>query len=208
MPICLFRGVVNSNWDSTWSSFWRKRSNDERDQENIEKEEYDYEGNHKPLCAIKPRVLNSSPSHNPIEKELQRRRHKRCGCLVPRMLGVFVLFISVINFHPNVWKTSQSRCISFMSVFLHLLFNFTCSRWTSSLPSCLWSLRIFPSLPGSRLTIFYHDASSALLQLVNQWLKSSYSRSHAFRYERKNTNPPFVRIELTASALAGGQVTY
>ena len=28
------------------------------------------------------------------------------------------------------------------------------SRWTSSLPSCLWSQRIFPSLPGSRLTIF------------------------------------------------------
>ena len=32
--------------------------------------------------------------------------------------------------------------------------NLTYSRWTSSLPSCLWSLRIFPSLPGSRLTIF------------------------------------------------------
>ena len=28
-----------------------------------------------------------------------------------------------------------------------------------------------PSLPGSRLTIFYRDASSAILQLVNQWLK-------------------------------------
>ena len=56
------------------------------------------------------------------------------------------------------------------------------------IPSCLWSLRIFPSLPGSRLTIFYHDASSALLQLVNQWLNFTYSRSHAFRYERKNTN--------------------
>ena len=35
-----------------------------------------------------------------------------------------------------------------------------------------------------------------------------YSRSHAFRYERKNTNPPLVRIELTTSALAGVQVTY
>ena len=33
-------------------------------------------------------------------------------------------------------------------------FNLTYSRWTSSLPSCLWSQRIFPSLPGSRLTIF------------------------------------------------------
>ena len=32
-------------------------------------------------------------------------------------------------------------------------FNPTYSRWTSSLPSCLWSQRIFPSLPGSRFTI-------------------------------------------------------
>ena len=32
---------------------------------------------------------------------------------------------------------------------------------------------------------FYRDASSALLQLVNQWLNFTYSRSHAFRYERK-----------------------
>ena len=59
--------------------------------------------------------------------------------------------------------------------------NLTYSRWTSSLPSCLWSLRIFPSLPRSRLTIFYRDVSSALLQLVNQWLNFIYSRSHAFR---------------------------
>ena len=33
-------------------------------------------------------------------------------------------------------------------------FNLTYSRWTSSLPSCLWPQRIFPSLPGSRLTFF------------------------------------------------------
>ena len=55
---------------------------------------------------------------------------------------------------------------------------------------------------------FYRDASSALLQLVNQWLNFTYSRSHAFRYERKNTNPILVRIELTTSALAGVQLTY
>ena len=65
-----------------------------------------------------------------------------------------------------------------------------------------------PILPGSRLTIFYRDASSALLQLVNQWLNFTYSRSHAFRYERKNTNSTLVRIELATSALAGVQVTY
>ena len=87
-------------------------------------------------------------------------------------------------------------------------FNLTYSRWTSSLPSCLWPQRIFPSLPGSRLTIFYRDASSALLQLVNQWLNFTYSRSHAFHYERKSTNPTLVRIELTTSVLTGVQVTY
>ena len=39
--------------------------------------------------------------------------------------------------------------------FFSFFFHFTYSRWTSSLPSCLlWSQRIFPSLPGSRLPIF------------------------------------------------------
>ena len=106
--------------------------------------------------------------------------------------------------------------IPFMTIALHdttffyffIFFNLTYSRWTSSLPSCLWSQRIFPSLPGSRLASFYRDASSALLQLVNQWLNFTYSRTHAFRYERKNTIPTLVRIELTTSALAGVQVTY
>ena len=62
--------------------------------------------------------------------------------------------------------------------------------------------------PVHALEFFYRDASSALLQLVNQWLNFTYSRSHAFCYERKNTNPTLVRIELTTSALAGVQVTY
>ena len=39
---------------------------------------------------------------------------------------------------------------------------------TATLPSCLWSLWIFPSPPGSRPTSFCRDASSALR--VNQWL--------------------------------------
>ena len=96
-------------------------------------------------------------------------------------------------------------CPPFFSFFF---FSLTYSRWTSLLPSCLWSQRIFPSLPGSRLTFFYRDASSALLQLVNQWLNFTYSRFHAFCHERKNTNPTLIRIELTTSALAGVQVTY
>ena len=87
-------------------------------------------------------------------------------------------------------------------------FNLTYSRWTSSVPSCLWSQRIFPSLPGSRLTIFYRDASSAFLQLVNRWWNFTYPRSHAFRYERKNTIPTLVRIELTTPVLEDVQLTY
>ena len=53
------------------------------------------------------------------------------------------------------------------------LFFLTHSRWASTLlPSCyLWSLRIFPTLSGSCLTIFYRDARSALLQLVNQMVE-------------------------------------
>ena len=38
--------------------------------------------------------------------------------------------------------------------FFFFFFHLTYSRWTSSLPSCLWSQRIFPSLPGSRLNFF------------------------------------------------------
>ena len=69
-------------------------------------------------------------------------------------------------------------------IYIYVLFNLTSSRWTSSLPSGLWTLRIFPCLPGSRLTIFYRDASSAILQLFNQWLNFTYSRSYAFRYTK------------------------
>ena len=111
------------------------------------------------------------------------------------------------NLHNTSDRSSHLRTEN-SALFFFFFLNLTYSRWTSSLPSCLWSLRIFPSLPGSRLAIFYRDASSALLQLVNQWLNFTYSRSHAFRYERKNTNPTLVRIELTTSALAGVQVTY
>ena len=115
-----------------------------------------------------------------------------------RFLAQFITILDCVNCTNNI-----------NSIFIYLFFfHLTYSRWTSSLPSCLWSQRIFPSLPGSRLTIFYRDASSALLQLVNQWLNFTYSRFHAFRYERKNTNPTLVRIELTTSVLADVQLTY
>ena len=48
------------------------------------------------------------------------------------------------------------RCELFFLFFFFSLFFpfFFYSRWTSSLRSCLWPQRIFPSLPGSRLAIF------------------------------------------------------
>ena len=144
-----------------------------------------------------------------------------CSKLLPRtgsdcvathpaaILGMYVSMYSH-HFYRTDWASTYGCQSSSWSTFFSsfFFFNLTYSRWTSSLPSCLWSQRIFPSLPGSRLTISYRDASSALLQLVNQWLNFTYSRSHAFRYERKNTNPTLVRIELTTSALAGVQVNY
>ena len=47
-----------------------------------------------------------------------------------------------------------SPALYFLFFFSFFFFHLTYSRWTSSLPTCLWSQRIFPSLPGSRLTIF------------------------------------------------------
>ena len=74
-------------------------------------------------------------------------------------------------------------------------------------PACGHKGSSHPS-PVHALQFFYRDASSALLQLVNQWLSFTYSRSQAFRYERKNTNPTLVTIELTTSALVGVRIIY
>ena len=64
---------------------------------------------------------------------------------------------------------------------------------TATLLSCLWTRRILPSLTGSRLMIVYRDASSALLQLVNQfqWLNFPYPCPHAFHYRRNSTTSGF-----------------
>ena len=126
---------------------------------------------------------------------------------------MFIWWVLVLATQPlsslSPTPASPFPLLLLYTVYFFFVFNLTYnSRWTSSLPSCLWSQRIFPSLPGSRHTIFYRDASSALLQLVNQWLNFPYSRSNAFRYERKNTNPTLERIELTTSALADVQVNY
>ena len=55
-------------------------------------------------------------------------------------------------FRKTLLQQMIKEFITFALFFSFLFFSY--SRWTSSLPSCLWSQRIFPSLPGSRLTIF------------------------------------------------------
>ena len=85
---------------------------------------------------------------------------------------------------PNFGMIFLFFCFYF--IVFYFMFHLTYNRW-ASLPSCLWSrsLRIFPSLPGSRFTNFYRETSSALLQHVNQWLNFLY----AFRYGCQNKNP-------------------
>ena len=56
---------------------------------------------------------------------------------------------------PQIFKTlylvQNNRVCTFLFYFILISLN---SRRTSSLPSCLWSQMIFPSLPGSRLYNF------------------------------------------------------
>ena len=56
--------------------------------------------------------------------------------------------------------------------FLFFFFHLTYSQWTSSLPSCLWSQRIFPSLPGSRLTIFLPRCKFSTHLTYSRWTSS------------------------------------
>ena len=69
--------------------------------------------------------------------------------------GPFLILYTNNSFRrPPKHNTYLITVRKLSSIFIFLFFYLTCSRWTSSLPSCLWPLRIFPSLPGSRLTVF------------------------------------------------------
>ena len=72
-----------------------------------------------------------------------------------------------------------------------------CGHYESFHLSSVHALRIFIAM---RVKQFYNSSTNLL--------NFTYSRSHAFRYGRKNTNPTLVKIELTTSALAGVQATY
>ena len=67
---------------------------------------------------------------------------------------------------------------------------------TTTLPSRLWSLKIFPPLPGSRLRFFIaiqvqHSCTSStdLQHAIEFYLLAS----HAFRYGSQNKNPDSVK---------------
>ena len=73
--------------------------------------------------------------------------------------------------------------------FFFFFFHLTYSRWTSSLPSCLWSQRIFPSLPGSRLTFFLSRCKFSTLttrQLMVEFYLLTFPRFPSRKKEHKS----------------------
>ena len=80
----------------------------------------------------------------------QQKKRKKCFhhpaiySNIPTLMEIFILII-IINI----------IMITIIYFYFCLFFHLTYSRRASTLPSgLLWSLRIPPSLPGSRLTIF------------------------------------------------------
>ena len=110
-------------------------------------------------------------------------------------------------YDPHILTISQPYCSFFSFFFFFFFISLIADGPHHYHPACGHKGSSHLS-PVHAFQFFYRDASSALLQLVNQWLNFTFSRSHAFRYERKNTNPTLVRIELTTSVLADVKLTY
>ena len=84
------------------------------------------------------------------------RRSPECFRTMPAWLRISLYLVHLLR---------SSLVTYFVEYLLHFLFYFfhpTYSRW-SPLPSCLWSLRIVPSLPGSRLTVFSSRCKFSIL---------------------------------------------
>ena len=81
-----------------------------------------------------------------VEQSSLESQSRRCA--KTPILMVYVHYCTVVR------RSSSPNSTPFFFFYFLSVFNLTYSRWTSSLPSCLWSLRIFSPLPGSRLTIF------------------------------------------------------
>ena len=79
-------------------------------------------------------------------------------------------------------------CVLFF--FFFFFFHLTYSRWTSSLPSCLWSQRIFPSLPGSRLVVVVVVVFTLKTVLTSiQYPSLSYSSRQRNEFPWSHANP-------------------
>ena len=92
-----------------------------------------------------------------------------------------------VNQSTNLRISSMLLLWYFLSFFL--FFHLTYSRWISSLPSCMWSQRIFPSLPGSRLTIFLSRCRFSTLttrQLMVEFYLLTFPRFSLRKKEHKS----------------------
>ena len=130
------------------------------------------------------KCTSNEPPMATLSPEKERKSYSRVlkRCLLSVSTGVkflvfYAAFLLVFGFVALLF---------FSFSFFHL----TYSRWTSTLPSCLWSQRIFPSLPGSRLTIFLSRCKFSTLTTRQPMVmlhendvcrSSDGSRVHAFR---------------------------
>ena len=92
-------------------------------------------GNYRSFTAVK--LPRGNPRGKPLKNPVYRDRTHVSTCQKVTRLPLS--------------DRSDRKCTVLFFFFFFFL-NLTYSRWTSSLPSCLWSQRIFPSLPGSRLS--------------------------------------------------------
>ena len=99
----------------------------------------------------------------------------------------FTSIIAIV--HRDFLPVLSIRCVFGLQTFFFFFFRLTYSRWTSSLPSCLWSKRIFPSLPGSRLTFFLSRCKFSTLetrQLMVEFYLLTFPRFPLRKKEHKS----------------------
>ena len=99
----------------------------------------------------------------------------------------------------NVCDDQYPACSHFF--FSSSLFADGANQRATALPIPRVVTRDLPISPRFTPTSFYHDAGTALLHLVNEWLNFSSSRPHAFRYGNQKKNTLLLRLDLTNSDL-------
>ena len=105
------------------------------------------------------------------------------------------------------YNTGEKPSVMLHTYIFSFFFHLTYGRWTSSLPSCLWSQRIFPSLPGSRLTTFLSRCKFSTTLTTRQPMVEFYLLTFLSVTKERTQILLLVRIELTTSVLADVQLT-